>query len=215
MMKFNENLIKVEKTARFFLNVPDSKILKKVWIVIHGYAQLAEEFLLEFEFLDDENTLIVAPEGLSKFYFRNKIGASWMTKEDRFNEIDDYNNFLEKLVIQLKSNYELSDAKFNLLGFSQGVHTAVRFFINSGQKFDNLLLCSSDFPKDADFEKFKSKLVNSKMYFIYGLKDEIVKQERYSESGELLKKNNIDFSVVKFNGGHKIDSESILKILTK
>ena len=214
-MKFNGNNIKIEKTARYFVNEIKGKILKNVWIVIHGYAQLAEEFLAEFEFLDDDSALIVAPEGLSKFYFRNKIGASWMTKEDRFNEIEDYLNFLEKLVNQLKNKFDLSDAKFNLLGFSQGVHTATRFFINSGQKFDNLFLCSSDFPKDADFEKLKTKLEYSNMYFIYGLKDEIVKQERYSESVELLNKSNIDFSIVTFNGGHKIDRESILKLLTK
>ena len=214
-MKFNGNNIKIEKTARYFMNETKGKILKNVWIVIHGYAQLAEEFLAEFEFLDDDSALIVAPEGLSKFYFRNKIGASWMTKEDRFNEIEDYLNFLEKLVNQLKNKFYLSDAKFNLLGFSQGVHTATRFFINSGQKFDNLFLCSSDFPKDADFEKLKTKLEYSNMYFIYGLKDEIVKQERYSESVELLNKSNIDFSIVTFNGGHKIDRESILKLLTK
>ena len=214
-MKFNGNNIKIEKTARYFMNETKGKILKNVWIVIHGYAQLAEEFLAEFEFLDDDSALIVAPEGLSKFYFRNKIGASWMTKEDRFNEIEDYLNFLEKLVNQLKNKFDLSDAKFNLLGFSQGVHTATRFFINSGQKFDNLFLCSSDFPKDADFEKLKTKLEYSNMYFIYGLKDEIVKQERYSESVELLNKSNIDFSIVTFNGGHKIDRESILKLLTK
>lgn len=214
-MNFNGNSLKIEKTARFFLNAPKWKSLKNIWILIHGYAQLAEDFLSEFEFLNNDSALLVAPEGLSKFYFRNKIGASWMTKEDRINEINDYLNYLEKLIDHLKRNHDLSDAKYNLLGFSQGVHTAARFFINSEQKFDKLLLCSSDFPKDADFKKLKIKLENSVLYFIYGLKDEIVKQERFTESTELLTKNNIEFSIVKFNGGHKIDPVSISEILAK
>ncbi|MEO8211039.1 MAG: phospholipase, partial [bacterium] len=88
-MKIEENTIKIEKSARFYLNEPSKKNIKSVWIVLHGYAQLAKDFINEFDFLSDEDTLIITPEGLSKFYFKDKIAASWMTKEDRSNEIND------------------------------------------------------------------------------------------------------------------------------
>ena len=215
MMNFNEFTIKIEKTARYFVNETDIKKVKNFYLVLHGYAQLASDFIADFEFLNKNDTLILAPEGLSKFYFRNNIGASWMTKEDRNNEICDYLNYLEKLLKKVNNEFDLTSAEINLLGFSQGVHSAVRFFIDTEFKFNNLLLCSSDFPKDIDFEKFKSKMTFSKVHFIYGKKDEIINLKRYRESISLLNQHNIGFNVVEFDGGHKIDPESISASLLK
>ncbi len=154
----------MQKTARYFSNQPAGQI-RSVCFVIHGYAHLAKDFIYDFDFLSDDHTLIIAPEGLSRFYFRNKIGASWMTKEDRINEITDYINYLNKLAGEIKNKYDLSQAKFHLLGFSQGVHTAVRWFTKSNFHFDNLILCSSDFPEDTDFNKFNNKLERLKALF--------------------------------------------------
>ena len=96
-MKITETQITIEKTARYYTNDPGGSKINQTWIVIHGYAQLAKDFIKEFEFLSDCGTLIVAPEGLSKFYSKNYPAASWMTKEDRTNEIEDYTNYLEKV----------------------------------------------------------------------------------------------------------------------
>jgi hypothetical protein len=64
---------------------------EQVWFVIHGYGQLAHYFIRKFALLENKNTCIIAPEGLSRFYvnelkeggFRNsdRVGATWMTKE--------------------------------------------------------------------------------------------------------------------------------------
>jgi hypothetical protein len=46
----------------------------------------------------------VAPEGLSRFYFEggfhgpgSKVGATWMTREDRLAKIEDYVGYLDAL----------------------------------------------------------------------------------------------------------------------
>jgi hypothetical protein len=82
--------ISVTKTARYFLSKNNFEKIDTVMFVLHGYGMPAEKFLEEFKELDTENILIVAPEGLSRFYtkgFYGSIGASWMTKEDREHEI--------------------------------------------------------------------------------------------------------------------------------
>src|SRR5258705_7905505 len=87
----------VSRMARYFtIGRPD----REVWFVLHGYGQLAARFLSRFEPLDDGGRLIVAPEALSRFYLtedsaERRVGASWMTREDRLTEIEDYVQYLE------------------------------------------------------------------------------------------------------------------------
>jgi len=214
-MKIIENKIEVSKTGRYYTSSPASSDLKSLWIVIHGYASLARNFIKEFEFLDDEYTMITAPEALSKFYSRNKIGASWMTREDRSNEINDYLSYLDKFFDEIKNNFNITGAEINLLGFSQGVHTAVRWFTHTANHIDKLILCSSDFPKDADFSKLKKKMLTSEMEFIYAGKDDFFSQETFRQSMDLLKKNKINFKEITFDSGHVIDQTSIISYINQ
>lgn len=206
-MKIISESLKIEKTAKYYVRAAESDNIRAVWILIHGYAQLASDFLMEFNFINSKDTLLAAPEGLSRFYFRNKPGASWMTKEDRENEISDYVNYLNELTVRIKTDFEIDKSEFNLLGFSQGVHTAVRFFINGNHFFDNLILCSSDFPKDADFPLLREKLSDSKLYYIHGTSDPVISNSTFSNSVNLLNENNIDFSHIKFDGGHVVNKD--------
>lgn len=210
-----EQFIKTEKTARYYISNPEIKTLHSVYFILHGYAQLAKDFIKEFGFLEEKNTLIVAPEGLSKFYSKNNVGSSWMTKEDRLNEINDYVNYLDKIYYELSTRYDLSQSEIHLLGFSQGVHTAVRWFIKSLYHFNDLLLCSSDFPEDAEFNVLIEKLKKSKLYFLYGTNDNIISLKTYEDSINLLKIKNINFDEVAFSGRHEIHKDSLIRILNK
>src|SRR5712691_10353388 len=97
--------IEVRRTARYFTLGPTHGFPRELWIVCHGYGQLANRFLSHFSPLDDGTRLVVAPEGLSRFYVDPlserrtqsvpRIGASWMTKEARQSEIDDYIAYLD------------------------------------------------------------------------------------------------------------------------
>ncbi|HMQ67677.1 MAG TPA: hypothetical protein PKA90_07175 [Ignavibacteria bacterium] len=211
-MNITEHNIIVNKTARYCSNDPGESKITNTWIVIHGYAQLAKDFIREFEFLSVPEALIVAPEGLSKFYSKNNPAASWMTKEDRSNEINDYINYLEKIFTEINNSCDLTSSKINLLGFSQGVHTAVRWFIKSRYHFDKLILCSSDFPGDADFAGLKEKLSRSELFYLQGRNDRITTPERFAENLELLRNNNIKAEEIYFDGQHEIDPDAILKV---
>ena len=69
----------------------------------------------------------MAPEGLSRFYLdagAGKVGASWMTKEDRAHEIEDYLSYLEQVRAAI-----IPPVPLTILGFSQGVATAARWAV--------------------------------------------------------------------------------------
>src|SRR5438445_8877211 len=95
-----EHHLAVAKTARYYSLGEPGPATRQLWFVCHGYGQLAGRFLRHFEPLDDGSRVIIAPEGLSRFYLsespaERRVGASWMTREDRLVEIGDYVRYLD------------------------------------------------------------------------------------------------------------------------
>lgn len=200
--------ISVNKTATYH-TLGNLKKAKTIWFVLHGYGMLAKYFIKKFETLADEDTCIIAPEGLSKFYtqgFYGRVGASWMTKEDREFEINDYINYLNQLhefVCNQNTNINL---KVNLLGFSQGGATVSRWTANGQVKFNNLILWASVFPDDMNFEQINTK----NTFLLYGNEDEFATKEKVNEQKELLD-NKANFTIIEFEGNHDIPKDVLLK----
>ena len=74
---------------------------ERIWLVFHGYGQLAEYFIKKFEDLDPTKNFIIAPQGLSKYYLQGvygRVGASWMTKEDRLTEIANQYAYIDEVL---------------------------------------------------------------------------------------------------------------------
>ena len=104
MSNIQELHISIPRTARYFTIGEITPNTKNIWFVLHGYGQLAKKFIEPFEELSNDETVIIAPEALSRFYLNGgngNIGANWMTKEDRDNEINDYVNYLDELYSSL------------------------------------------------------------------------------------------------------------------
>ena len=139
--------------------------------VLHGYGQLAKYFIKKFTDLD-ENLLIVAPEGMHRFYRKGnsgRVGASWMTKEARQTDIEDNMKWLTELDRLLSQKYPIQ--KRILLGFSQGGSTAARWRLTNAVPFDSLIVWGSDFPPE---EKNASEILAGDLnnYFVVGTQDE-------------------------------------------
>ena len=212
MNNMKEHFIKTPKTARYYIAGEPSRNTKNLWFVIHGFGQLAGEFIKQFDYLVNDETIVIAPEGLSRSYFGDKTGASWMTKEDREHEIEDYVRYLDNLFDEIYSAAGLDKLNVNILGFSQGVHTAARWFTRGKHNFQKLVLCSSDFPRDADFEKLRDKLENANMYYFWGDNDEFISKAAFEKSVELLVDKQIAFENYPFKGKHIILHEQIKKL---
>jgi len=195
--------ITINKTALFY-TLGNLKNPKTIWFVLHGYGYLAKYFVKKFNPILNKDTLIVAPEGLSKFYLNGvgvdgRVGASWMTKENREEEITDYVHYLNQLYATIVKNN--ATAKINIVGFSQGGATASRWLANGLVKCDNFILWASFFPEDMELKSFDR---NTKTYILYGDNDEYVTPERIKKIQKFLSLSDFNYQLIKFKGKHDI-----------
>jgi predicted esterase len=194
------------KTYRYF-SIPAEKKTKNLLIAMHGYGQLAEYFIRKFNRCS-ENYTVLAPEGPHRFYkngYSGRVGASWMTKESREDDIEDNLNWLsEWLIVHLKENtYE----KTVLLGFSQGGATAARWYYSQPHLFSHFILWASVFPPDIE----KPNTTSGQSYFLVGDKDEFLTSEILEK--ELLIYQKLGFKTMLFEGNHDIDPKTLNNLL--
>lgn len=207
-----QNKITVNKTA-FYHTLGDVKTAKTIWFVLHGYGYLAKFFIKKFNPILNENTVIIAPEGLSKFYlngvgYDGKMGASWMTKDNRETEIEDYIKYLNQLHEAILKENEVTDVKINVVGFSQGGATASRWLANQKSKCDNFILWASNFPEDLNLSQLSS---NSKAFVLFGDDDEFISKKQINDYEQFLNASEIDCQLIKFKGKHDIPKEVLLE----
>ena len=114
---------------------------------------------------------ILAPEGLSRFYIKGtdgRVGASWMTRDERLSDIEDQIYYLNHWWAGLNPK---PDAKIIVVGFSQGVATRSRW-LASGFQANSVILHSGTIPPEWDEKPgFSSKISN--WILIRGLDDSI------------------------------------------
>ena len=200
----------VPKTARYEIigSIEQAKIIV---FALHGYGQLAPYFIRKFEGLDEKIALVV-PEGLHRFYLsgsNGRVGASWMTKEDRENDIQDNLNYLNALYTHLRINNEKS--RIVLLGFSQGGATAARWFTESPQLFHKLIMWASIFPPDISFPL---KLEDTQShFFVVGDQDEYFDSLEAESVCDFYKAHG--FKCLRYSGGHNIDTNLLKGILNQ
>tara|TARA_B100000809_G_scaffold139329_1_gene136952 strand:- start:4093 stop:4737 length:645 start_codon:yes stop_codon:yes gene_type:complete len=209
-----QHKLKVSKTA-IYHSKGNIKTAQTIWIVLHGYGMLAQYFIRKFEPISDDKTCIIAPEGLSKFYskgFYGRVGATWMTKKDREDEIEDYTNYLNQLYDSIISENDSKNVKVNVVGFSQGGATASRWIADGKVIPTNLILWSSVFPEEMKFETFGK---NFNTFILFGDNDEFSSKKRITQHEELLKKSNLNFKLIEFNGVHDIPKEILIEQTTK
>lgn len=211
----NEFHIKTQRTARCFSLGTLNEQTKKVWIVLHGYGFHANYFLKKFEPIASTDTYIVAPEGLSRFYkegFSGKVGASWMTKEDRLAEIEDYIAYLNNLYTHIFNQVERSKVTLITLGFSQGGATLVRWLNNRKARTDRLVLWGTKIPNDFNFEKDKDLFYKTPCYGMIGKQDEFLSYINMDEYQILLDKYQLNFNYHWYKGGHDIVPKALLHL---
>ncbi|MDG2370111.1 MAG: hypothetical protein P8M12_05670 [Flavobacteriales bacterium] len=209
-----KNEILVTKKASYYSSQKPSQSINQVWIICHGYGQLAEYFLEWFTPVFSEKTLIVAPEGLHRFYikgFSGRVGASWMTKQDRLNEIEDYVNYLDEVYLKIKNRVSPS-CFIHVLGFSQGVSTAVRWVCKSKLQVNSLSLFSGKIPEDIDYKLHSKKLNTLNPKIIFGNNDEFYSSKTIDKELDFIKISGLNFRYIKFNGGHKVEKNIITKL---
>lgn len=216
-MKPTQHNIEITKTARYY-SLGSFGEPNELWICLHGYAHRAENFIENFRPIVTDDRLIIAPEGLSRFYtrgFGGTVGASWMTREDRENEIKDYVIYLEKLYTEVLTKCDSKPDRIVLFGFSQGVPAILRTIAETGIRADEIVMWSGDVPRDLNFEGFLSNAKDVRKWLLYSKTDPLVRQEIYSETQELLNTHSIRYKVLHFDGGHEIPEAALKELVSR
>ncbi len=205
----------ISKTAKYFTLGELNENTETVWFVIHGYGQLAEYFIKKFKVLDDGKSFIIAPEALSKFYlkdFTGRVGATWMTREDRENEITDYINYLNLLYDTVLTENNIKTVKINILGFSQGTATVARWCMNEHIRYDRLILWAGYFGNGIQDVINSERVMDKEVILCYGKEDEFLKQIDIKQYEKDILVVIPHVQVHTFEGGHTVDEELLMKI---
>lgn len=213
--------IRTTKTARFSVSGVESPEITDVWFVCHGYGQLASDFIKEFDCVASPQRLIVAPEALSRFYLAEpggfhgpdaKIGATWMTREDRDSEIDDYVEYLDNLYDLVFTEVDRAGAAVTVLGFSQGGATANRWLTRGRAKADRLLMWGCLLASDSDLNEAATFFREVELSLVYGTRDRFADTGMIADYEKLLRDNNVPFTLESFEGGHRMDRETLTRL---
>ncbi len=210
-----EHHLKVERTARYFTLGKLNENTKKIWFVLHGYGQLAQFFIKKFEILNDGQTFVVAPEALSRFYLEGvtgRVGASWMTREERNHEIADYVAYLNQLYDTVLEGQDVSAIEINVLGFSQGNATVLRWLNNNHVRCDRLVIWAGFFANGIADVIDPIKLANVPTILAYGTQDEYLVQIDLEKYETDIRAAIPHLQVVTFEGKHTVDGVTLKQI---
>lgn len=208
----HEHHLTVPRTARYH-TLGDAATARAVWIVLHGYGQLARYFLRKFEGLED-GLLIAAPEGLSRFYTdeaHSRVGATWMTREDREHEIADQCTYLDALVARL--NQANNGRPVHVLGFSQGVATAMRWAVYGHTQLQRLVLWGGNLPVDIPSGVLAEKLRNCTVHLVSGAMDNLVPTDAMAPGATRLREAQVPFNTHVHAGAHELDRPLLGRLL--
>lgn len=201
----------VPRTSRYYL-LGDREGAVEIWFVLHGYSQLAANFARWFEPAMRPGRLIVAPEGLSRAYFEEqgtrRVGASWMTKEDREAEMMDYVRYLDLLADEVLGELP-PRPRVEVHGFSQGTATACRWVAFGRHPIQRLVLWGGTVPPDLDLDRFDTALRGGAFKVIIGDNDPFIGAEHVAAERARLKGAGLNFSIHEFSGGHRVDTETL------
>ncbi len=215
-----EKSIGFEFKARYYTLGTLDASTNQIWFVLHGYGQLAQYFIKKFQILTSQNIFVIAPEGLSRYYLSeftdkgrkdNRVGAVWMTSENRLMDIDNYISYLNTVYNNEVNKFP--NIPVTLLGFSQGCATVCRWAADGKVKFEKLILWAGLFPPDMNFGAGKEVLASKKTFMVAGDQDPFVTPERIKEFDLLADKLGITPEKILFEGKHEIDEKVFLKLI--
>jgi predicted esterase len=206
--------ITVPRTARYAELGAHVSAADELWLVCHGYGQLASRFIRRFGVLDNGRRLIVAPEALSRFYLsggtgphsdEDKVGASWMTREDRDAEIADQVTLLDMVRERALAGSGRAGLRVVALGFSQGAATVCRWAARTATPPHHVVLWGSGVPSDLFEGDGRAGFTRAALTLVVGNSDPIANGDRVGIHRDQLDSAGIAYRFVSYDGGHEID----------
>lgn len=183
-----------------------------VWLACHGYGQLAPFFIRPFTLLEQQTHLVLAPEGHARFYlegFSGRIGASWMTREERQMEIGDQRVYLDVLWKELVAPH--GPATKIVFGFSQGVATVARWLAHTSASPQHIVFWAGTPPPELDYSAVPA-FRHATVWMVYGDQDEFIAPADAKKWADAMDTGGLKVERLFFSGAHRIDEEVLLRL---
>ncbi len=213
------------RTARYAVLGADAEGASHVWFALHGYGQLAARFLRPFVGVVPDDTCVVAPEALSRFYLESpradgshlqRIGASWLTREARELEIADALRWLAQVHDEVVERATLgmgAPPTVNLLGFSQGVATTMRWIAHGGVSPAQLVLWAGGLAHDLEMARLRAPLAHTRVTMVSGTSDHFATAEAQGRVRGELDQLGVPIEQITFEGAHQLDARVLRRLL--
>lgn len=211
--------IVTRRSARFYVHGGGARATPdELWIVLHGYGQLARRFIRHFATIATADRMIVAPEALNRFYVEGpdgtrshaeaRVGATWMTREDRDREIEDQRAYLDAVLAAACPAG--APRRIVALGFSQGVATAVRWIVRSNHAVDGVIAWAGSLP--AELDATGARRIAGRLTMVAGREDALLTPARIEAERARLQSLDVDAPLVWYDGGHTIDRPTLVRL---
>jgi predicted esterase len=215
-----EHHLAVRRTARYYTLGAEPAAAAELWYVMHGYGQLAAYFIRPFDAIATDRRCVVAPEALNRFYHEStswqssgsaRAGASWMTREDRLHEIADYLSYLDALHAALLAGRDPATVRVAVLGFSQGVATALRWACRGAVRADLVIAWAGPMPPDIDAAAAEP-LRRARFVRVLGDQDPMAVPEALEVEAQRVGRLGLATGVLRYDGGHALDAGVIARL---
>lgn len=215
------------KTARYVVLGPEDGPVDEVWVACHGYGQLATYFGRHFRAVERPGRLVVVPEALSRFYVArgetrpaDRVGASWMTREAREDDIADTVRYLDDVFVAACARADADPRAVPLVGFgfSQGAATVTRWLALSPliqarpRRASRLILWGGALPQDIDLDTHATWLRQSEVVLVAGDRDPFATPARVMRQEQALRSAGVPYQTVGFQGEHRLN-DRVLRAL--
>jgi predicted esterase len=178
-----------------------------VLIGFHGYAQSAEDMMVELQALPgSEAWTLVSVQALNRFYTRgdSAIVANWMTRQDREQTIADNVVYTDRVLDVLLKNdigspFSETTPDVFLLGFSQGVAMAYRAALLGRHRVAGIIAVGGDIPPDVKSvpaERWPRLLIAA------GSTDHWYTPEKVAADETFLRTHGVPHELLHYDAGH-------------
>lgn len=159
----------------------------QIWVCFHGLGYLATYFKRYFTGFNKETCAVIVLQAPAKSYLGKDfkhVGACWLTKVDTQQEMQNNLNYITT-VLQTENIY--GDPRIVLMGYSQGVSIATRFFAQYHHPITALIMHSGSIPAELNEETAKHYATYChKNIHIVGTQDEYLNEEVITREKNML-----------------------------
>jgi predicted esterase len=199
MSDISAETIEARTHGRFLVHVPHRAPPWPLLAGFHGYAETASDHLDALRTIPGAaDWLLVSVQALHRFYTRkDRVVASWMTREDRALAIADNIDYVGRVLSRIRSEYQTREPLV-FSGFSQGAAMAYRAAAH--YRADALIILAGDVPPDV----VESRAMPLPPVLIgRGTRDEWYTEAKEVADRDVLARVDAYVDVCVFDGGHE------------